>query len=293
MKPARFDYARPDSLEGAIALLAAHGGDAKVIAGGQSLMPMLNFRLAAPRVLIDIGRIAGLNQISAGNDGVRLGALVRWRDIERHPTLATAHPLLVEAIGHVAHYQIRNRGTVGGSLAHADPAAETPGLAVTCEAQIVVVGSAGRRAILAADFFVGALMTALEPDEVIVEVRLPPWPKERRFAFEEFSRRKGDFALAGVAVFYDLDGQGRAIDPHIGAIGVTSRPVRLEAAEAALAGRAVDEAAILTAAALADDSLDVADDIHAPADYRAALLKVLLERALRRAARLPDAGQTQ
>jgi aerobic carbon-monoxide dehydrogenase medium subunit len=244
-------------------------------------------------MLIDIGRIAGLNHISLGTDGVRLGALVRWRDIERHPTLATMHPLLVEAIGHVAHYQIRNRGTVGGSLAHADPAAEMPGIAVTCDAQIDVVGRAGQRTVAAADFFVGALMTTLEPDEVIVDVRLPPWPPERRFAFEEFSRRKGDFALAAVAAFYDLDGQGRAIDPHIGAIGVTSRPVRLKAAEAALAGRAVDEASILAVAAVADDRLDVADDIHAPADYRAALLKVLLERALRRAARLPDPWQTQ
>jgi carbon-monoxide dehydrogenase medium subunit len=292
MKPAPFDYARPDSLESAIALLAAHGGEAKVIAGSQSLMPMLNFRLTAPRVLVDIGRIADLSHVSIGPEGVRLGALVRWRDIERHPTLATIHPLLVEAIGHVAHYQIRNRGTVGGSLAHADPAAEMPGIAITCDAQIVVVGRAGQRTIAAADFFVGALMTALGPDEVIVEVQLPPWPSERRFAFEEFSRRKGDFALAGVAVFYDLDGHGNAIDPHIGAIGVTSRPVRLKAAEASLAGRAVDDAAILAVAALADDSLDVADDIHAPADYRRALLQVLLERALRRAARLPDTGQT-
>ncbi len=293
MKPPRFDYARPDSLDGAITLLAAHGGDAKVIAGGQSLMPMLNFRLLAPRLLVDIARIADLNHISVGADGVRLGALVRWRDIERHPTLRTVHPLLVEAIGHVAHYQIRNRGTVGGSLAHADPAAELPGIAVTCEAQIIVVGSAGRRAISAADFFLGALTTALEPDEVIVDVRLPRWPLERRFAFEEFSRRKGDFALAGVTVFYDLDGRGHVIDPHIGAIGVTNRPVRLSAAEAALAGRAIDEAAILAAAAVADDGLDVSEDIHAPADYRRALLKVLLERALRRAARLPDPGQTQ
>jgi carbon-monoxide dehydrogenase medium subunit len=293
MKPPRFDYARPDSLAGAIALLAAHNGDAKVIAGGQSLMPMLNFRLTSPRLLVDIARIANLNHISVGADGVRLGALVRWRDIERHPTLASMHPLLVDAIGHVAHYQIRNRGTVGGSLAHADPAAEMPGLAVTCDAQIVVVGPAGQRTIAAAEFFVGALMTMLEPDEVIVEVRLPPWPGERRFAFEEFSRRKGDFALAGVAVFYDLDGQGRALDPHIGAIGVTSRPVRLKTAEAALAGRTVDEATILAVAALADDGLDVAEDIHAPADYRSALLQVLLERALRRAARLPDPGQTQ
>jgi aerobic carbon-monoxide dehydrogenase medium subunit len=293
MKPARFDYVRPASLGDAVTLLAAHGGEAKVLAGGQSLMPVLNFRLAAPRVLVDIGRIPGLNRISVGADGVSLGALVRWRDIEQHPALAAAHPLLAEAIGHVAHYQIRNRGTVGGSIAHADPAAEMPGIAVACDAQIVVTGSGGQRTIAAADFFVGALTTVLAPDEVIVEVRLPPWPASRRFAFEEFSRRKGDFALAGVAVFYDLDTQGRAVDPHIGAIGVTSRPVRLKAAEAALAGKAIDDAAIQAAAAVADEGLDVSEDIHAPADYRRALLKVLLERALRRAAHRADAGQLQ
>ncbi|HEX3442943.1 MAG TPA: xanthine dehydrogenase family protein subunit M [Pseudolabrys sp.] len=292
MKPASFEYTRPDSLDDAIALLAEHDGDAKVIAGGQSLMPMMNFRLASPRMLVDIGRIADLNRIVIASDGVRLGALVRWRDIERHPTLRTSHPLLAAAIDHVAHYQIRNRGTVGGSIAHADPAAEMPGVAVACDAEIIVAGSAGQRTIAAADFFTGALTTILQPDEIIIEVRLPAWPAGRRAAFEEFSRRKGDFALAGVAAFYDLDREGRVVDPHLAAIGVASFPVRLKAAEAALAGRPIDAIAIQTAAVVADEGLDISEDIHAPADYRRALLKVLLERALHRAAGLPASGQT-
>src|SRR5207248_4872203 len=141
-------------------------------------------------------------------DGVHLGARVRWRDIEDDKRLRTAHPLLVEAISHVAHYQIRNRGTVGGSLAHADPAAEMPGIAVTCDAQIVVAGPKGTRTVAAGQFFTGALSTVLADDELIVEVRLPAWPRQRRWAFEEFSRRRGDFALASVAVFYDSDGAG-------------------------------------------------------------------------------------
>ena len=169
MKPAKFDYARPESLDDAIALMATHLGEAKVIAGGQSLMPMLAFRLSAPRILIDIGRIPNLNRINIGADGIHLGALVRWCDIERNTRLATAHPLLSEAVRHVAHYQIRNRGTVGGSLAHADPAAEIPGIAVACDAQISVAGITGRRNIAAADFFTGPLSTLLQPDELITE----------------------------------------------------------------------------------------------------------------------------
>src|SRR6476660_7717394 len=173
MKASRFDYFRPTRLEDAIALLAEHGREAKAIAGGQSLVPMMAFRLAAPRFLVDIGRIPGLNRIAADHDAVRIGALVRWRDIERSPELQVAHPLLVEAVRHIAHYQIRNRGTVGGSLAHADPAAEMPGIAITCDAKIVVTGRQGQRVIQAADFFVDSLTTALLPDEVIVSVRLP------------------------------------------------------------------------------------------------------------------------
>src|SRR5919109_1319167 len=179
MKLPPLEYACPTSLSEAIALLASRDGDAKAIAGGQSLMPMLAFRMAAPTLLVDLRKLSHLREIKISAEGVRLGALVRWRDIEDDARLAAAHPLLKAAVAHVAHYQIRNRGTVGGSIAHADPAAEMPGIAVTCEAEITVVGTSGARAIKAADFFTGALTTALAPDEIIVEVRLPAWPVRR------------------------------------------------------------------------------------------------------------------
>jgi carbon-monoxide dehydrogenase medium subunit len=285
MKPPPFDYARAGSVEEAVALLAKHGDTAKIIAGGQSLMPMLAFRMAVPKLLVDIGSIAKLRGIDIDDRGVALGALVRWCDIERNEALAQAQPLLVEAIKHVAHYQIRNRGTVGGSLAHADPAAEFPGIAVACEAEINVVGLNGPRTILAKDFFLDSLTTALAPDEVIVSVRLPPWKRGRRWGFEEFARRRGDFALAGVALFYDLE-QNRAVEPRVAAIGIGTRPVRLSAVERIIRGRAVDSTTIREAVAAGTESIDPPGDIHAPGDYRRALVGVLLERALVKASGL-------
>lgn len=280
MKPRPFSYARPATLEDAVALLAAGEGEAKAIAGGQSLMPMLAFRVATPKLLVDIGRIPGLNRIEIDATGVRLGALVRWCDVERHPALAKAHPLLVAAIRHVAHYQIRNRGTIGGSLAHADPAAELPGIAVTCDAEITAIGRKGRRTIAATDFFTGTLTTTLDYDELILEVRLPAWRVSRYWAFEEFARRRGDFALAGVALFYDLDATGRICEPHVGAIGVADRPIRLAEVERLIAGRVPDERLAHEVAACAAETVDPQDDIHAPAAYRRALLGVLTRRAL-------------
>jgi CO/xanthine dehydrogenase FAD-binding subunit len=285
MKPSQFEYARASSVEEAVSLLAQHRDDAKVIAGGQSLMPMLAFRVASPKLLVDIGRIATLRRITVDERGVALGALVRWVDIERHLALAQAHPLLSEAVKHVAHYQIRNRGTVGGSLAHADPAAEMPGIACVCDAEIEIVGPNGRRSFPATEFFTGPLTTTLAPDEIIIAIRFPAWKQNRRWAFHEFARRRGDFALAGVALFYDAD-QGRTVEPHVAAIGVGDTPVRLTAVERVLAGRPIDAAAIADAAAAARDSVDPPGDIHAPGDYRRALLGVLLERALARAAGL-------
>ncbi len=289
MKPAFFDYVRPGTLAEAIALLAQHG-DAQPIAGGQSLMPMLAFRVVAPRLLVDINKIPELGRISIEDGHVSLGALVRWRDIERDRRLFDAHPLLCAAIAHVAHYQIRNRGTVGGSLAHADPAAEMPGIAVTCEAQIEIAGSAGRRVVKAADFFEGALTTALRPGELIVSVRLPAWKPGRRWAFEEFARRRGDFALAGIALFYDQDAAGRVETIRIGAIGSGDTPLRLHAVEEMLRGRIIDPSAIREASALSARTVTPPDDIHAPSDYRRALLSTLLERALARAADLAPEG---
>ena len=199
MKLPPFDYACPTTLPEAVQLLASRDGDAKAIAGGQSLMPMLAFRLAHPTLLVDLRKLADLRGIRISEKGVTLGAMVRWRDIEDDERLDTAHPLLKAAIAHVAHYQIRNRGTVGGSIAHADPAAEMPGIAMTCDAEIAVVGKSGARVYQAADFFQGALTTALAPDEIIVEIRLPAWPTGRRWGFQEFARRRGDFAMAAAA----------------------------------------------------------------------------------------------
>jgi carbon-monoxide dehydrogenase medium subunit len=278
MKPAPFQYRAPDTLEEAVALLAADP-EARPIAGGQSLMPVLAFRLATPSLLVDLKRLRGLDRIEVGAEAVRLGAKVRWRDIEAESRLVAAHPLLREAVTHIAHYQIRNRGTVGGSLAHADPAAELPGIAVACD-----VGAAGARTIPAAAFFTGPLETALRPGELITELRLPPWPAARRWAFREFARRPGDFALAGVALFYDEDGEGRARGMHLGVFGACRRPHRLASVEAMLEGRTVDEAAIAAAAKAAAAAVDPPQDLHADAEYRRALVATLLERALRAAA---------
>ena len=284
MKLPPFDYACPETLSEAVQLLASCDGDAKALAGGQSLMPMLAFRLAQPALLVDLRKLAELRKIRISADGVALGAMTRWRDIEDDARLVSAHPLLKAAVAHVAHYQIRNRGTVGGSIAHADPAAEMPGIAMTCEAEIAVIGRSGPRVIKAADFFQGALTTALTADEIIVEVRLPAWPARRRWGFQEFARRRGDFALAAAAVFYDPDENGMASNAHVGVIGVADRPLRLAAVEAELDGQAIDEATIAKAEAAAAAAVDPQDDIHASAAYRRALTGTMVERALKAAA---------
>jgi carbon-monoxide dehydrogenase medium subunit len=278
MKLPAFEYACPATLAEAVALLASRDGDAKALAGGQSLVPMMAFRVASPSLLVDLRKL-DLRRIEIAN-GVRLGAMVRWRDILDDARLDAAHPLLKAAIGHVAHYQIRNRGTVGGSIAHADPAAEMPGIAVTCEAEIAVVGAAGARVIPAQDFFIAPLVTALAADEIIAEIRLPAWPAKRRWGFQEFSRRRGDFAMAAAAVFYDVDDAGLAHNVHIGAIGVGDRPLRLAAAEAEVNGKAVDVAISERAGVAASAAVNPPDDIHASGAYRRSLLGTLVERAL-------------
>jgi carbon-monoxide dehydrogenase medium subunit len=283
MKLPPFEYACPTELSEAVALLAARNGDAKLIAGGQSLVPMLAFRLAAPTLLVDLRKLPELRRIKISSNGVVLGSMVRWCDIQADARLRTAHPLLVAAVAHVAHYQIRNRGTIGGSIAHADPSAEMPGIALTCEAEIATVGMAGPRVIKAADFFVGPLMTLLEPDEIIVEIRLPAWPAQRRWGFQEFARRRGDFAMAAAAIWYDQDDGGKARNAHVGVVGVGDRPQRLPAVEAVLNGRLIDETTIAQAEAVAAAAVDPQTDIHASADYRRALVGTMVERALKSA----------
>jgi aerobic carbon-monoxide dehydrogenase medium subunit len=280
MKPPAFEYSCPTTLAEAISILAEGDGDAKIIAGGQSLMPLLAFRVAAPKRLVDLRKLPDLDQIRIDADGIRLGARVRWRDIEKDARLRTAHPLLVAAVSHVAHYQIRNRGTVGGSVAHADPAAEMPGIAVACDAEIVAVGKAGTRVIAADEFFISALTTALTPDEVITEIRLPAWPAARKWGFQEFARRRGDFAMAAAAVFYDQDARGRAVNAHVGVIGVGDRPARLASVEAVLNGSIVDAEVIAAAGRATSAAVDPPEDIHASAAYRRSLVGTMVERAL-------------
>jgi carbon-monoxide dehydrogenase medium subunit len=286
MKLPAFEYACPATLAEAVALLGSRE-EAKALAGGQSLVPMMAFRIASPSLLVDLRKLSDLRQITIDASGVRLGAMVRWRDIEDEARLNAAHPLLKAAVSHVAHYQIRNRGTVGGSIAHADPAAEIPGIAVTCDAEIAVTGRAGPRVIRADDFFIAPLTTALAADEIITEIRLPPWPAQRRWGFREFSRRRGDFAMAAAAVYFDVDDAGKARNTHIGAIGIGDRPVRLAAAEAEVDGKVVDVAASERAGRAASASVNPQSDIHASGAYRKSLVGTMVERALQSAAGLP------
>jgi carbon-monoxide dehydrogenase medium subunit len=283
MKPAPFDYQAPGTLRDAIDLLVANP-DAAVIAGGQSLMPVLAFRLATPSLLVDLRRLPGLGNIAVGDDGVRFGALVRWRDIENDQRLVSAHPLLRAAIAHVAHYQIRNRGTVGGSLAHADPAAELPGVAVTCDGEITLFGPAGSRTVRAGDFFTGPLSTLRQPDEIITELHLSNWPSGRRWAFRKYARRHGDFALAGILLFYDEDREGVLSNAHLGVIGACSRPHRLTGVETLLNGHAIDDGLIRQVASAAAEEVDPPDDLRGDAAYRRGLVATLIERGLRTAA---------
>jgi carbon-monoxide dehydrogenase medium subunit len=281
MKPAPFEYARPGTLAEALSLIAED--NVKPIAGGQSLVPLLALRMTAPSLLVDISRLSELRGIDIEPQGIRIGALTRWCDILNHPQLAAHHPLLVEAIGHVAHYQIRNRGTVGGSCAHADPSAEMPAVAVTCEAQFEIASLRGTRIVPAEEFFLGILTTTLEPDELLIAIRLPPWPAGRRYAFQEFARRTGDFAIAGCALFWDQDGD-RCINPHVGVFGVADTALRLPTVEAVLSNYPVTPDLVAKAAELAQQAIVPHGDLHAPAAYRSSLMRVMVERALSSAA---------
>jgi carbon-monoxide dehydrogenase medium subunit len=265
-------------------MLTQHGDDCKILAGGQSLVPILNFRLAAPEVLVDINDIAGLDYITVTDDGLTLGALTRWHQIETSAQVASVNPLLAEAVRHIAHYQIRNRGTWAGSSVHADPAAEFPAVALACGAEFKLASARGERVIAAADFFVDALTTAIEPDEILVAVRFPRWPDGRRWAFEEFAVRQGDFALAGiVAIVDELAGRHAC---RLVCFGVGPRQSRLNAAEQIIESEGLTRTTIDRAAQAAAKEVDAQGDIHATADYRRALLEELTRRALCRIAGL-------
>lgn len=293
MKLPPLQYVRASSVSEAVDLLVQGAGDAHILAGGQSLIPVLAFRLAAPAVLVDIGGIADLKRIDITDETVTLGALVRWADIERSTALKAHMPLLPAVMAHVAHYQIRNRGTVGGSLAHCDPAAEMPGLAVTCDGTIILEGASGRREAPAVDVLTGALAAEIAEDEMIVALRFPRWRPGHCWGFAEFARRQGDFAMAGIIAHFDRDADGAARDVHIGVIGATDRPTRLPRAEAALEGRVPDAAAIGKACRAVEDEVEPPEDIHASAAYRRALAGVMANQALRQAVGLPATANGQ
>lgn len=281
MKPPLFDYRAPTSVAEAVGLLAELGPDARPLAGGQSLVPLLNFRLARPGALVDLNRIPSLQELTVGPRSVEVGAMVRTARLVAD-NVATASPLLAAAARLVGHPQIRTRGTVGGSIAHADPAAELPAAALLLGATVRLEGPRGRRDIAAADFFHGLLWTACEPDELVVAVSFPRLEPGTGWSFVEFSRRPGDFALAGVGVTLTVDGS-RLASVSVVAFGVGGTPVRAERAEAALVGRPVNASSLAAASEAIVDEVAPSDSLHGSSAYRRHLTGVLLERAVREA----------
>lgn len=284
MKPAAFTYRRPETVEEAVAALADAGGDARPLAGGQSLVPAMNFRLATPGVLVDLNRIPEMDFVRREDGELRIGAMTRQREAETSPLVAEAAPLMVEALGHVGHPQIRNRGTVGGSLAHGDPAAELPAVLLTLEGRCRLVGPDGERWVDAEDFYTVLFGTACEEDELLVEVALPEAPARSGHAFEEAARRDGDFALAGVAARLELDDEGRCSGVGLGLAGLGPVPARAREAERLLEGEAPEAGALEAAAGRLAEEVDPPGDMHASAAYRRRLARVLAGRALGRAA---------
>jgi carbon-monoxide dehydrogenase medium subunit len=288
MKPAAFDYHRPDTVAEALDLLARLD-DAKIIAGGQSLMAMMNFRYVTPEHLIDINRIAALADITEADGGLRIGAMVRQRDAQDSPLLRERAPLMIEALDLIGHLQTRNRGTIGGSLAHLDPAAELPAVFSAHDAVLHVASAAGARAVPIGDWSQGFMTPNLRPDELLVAITHPPWPAGHGHAFLEMARRHGDFALAGAAVLIALDEQGNIARAAIALTGIDMGPVRLGAAEAMLAGQ-TPGAEIFKAAAQCADQVAGIEDVHASRDYRRRLAVVYTRRALELACRRAAQG---
>jgi aerobic carbon-monoxide dehydrogenase medium subunit len=288
LKPPPFEYHAPDTIDEALALLAEHGDEAKPLAGGQSLIPVLNFRLARPAVLVDLNRIAGLGEIAELDGGIGIGALVRQRAAERSALVQQRAPLLAAALPHVAHPQIRTRGTIGGSLAHADPAAELPAVMLALEATFTLRRSTAERRLSAASFFTGLFATALEPDELLVAVAVPATPARGGWAFAEVARRHGDYALLGVAAHVQLDGAGTCSGARLAYVNAGPGPQRARAAEALLAGERPTAALFAAVAEAAAGELKPGTDVHASAAYRRQLARVLTRRVLARAVEQAD-----
>jgi aerobic carbon-monoxide dehydrogenase medium subunit len=281
MKPPRFDYHAPRSIDEAVALLARYGGDAKPLAGGQSLVPLLNFRLARPAALIDLNRIPELAGIREVDGHVAFGAMTRQRTVEFSPIVTRALPLLAEATRWVGHLPIRSRGTIGGSIAHADPSAEYPAVFTALEGTVVVRGQKGERVLKPAELFETYLTTSLAPDELLTEVRLPAMPSGAGWAFEEFARRHGDFAIVGIAAALWRSGGGWTV--RLVTAGAGPVPARLRGAEEIVEREGVGDKTVAAAAARAAELVQPDSDLHASADYRRNLTRVLTARALKNA----------
>jgi CO/xanthine dehydrogenase FAD-binding subunit len=279
MKPAAFDYVVADSVDMAVTSLASAGGDAKIIAGGQSLVPMLNFRLLRPSILIDINRIPGLAFIKETENDIRVGALIRHYELETSPIIAHHFPVLSCAMTHVGHLAIRNRGTIGGSLSHADPAAELPMMALLLDAKLCIASKAGRRTVAARDFFLAALTVDLASDDVVTEVVLPKLPPSTGWGFEEVARRSGDFALAAVAATLTVSA-GAIAQARIAVTGVGPISMRVLAAEAFLNGQTLEPGLIDRVIAAVRGAIEPESDLHASSDYRRHLAGVLAGRAV-------------
>ena len=287
MKPAPFDYHAPDTRNEALALLERYAGDAKPLAGGQSLIPAMNFRLATPAVLVDLNRLSDLSYIRMDGDVLRIGAMTRHREVERSEEVHRVAPLLSAAMPFIAHVAIRTRGTIGGSLAHADPAAELPAVLLALDATVRLESVRGTRVVRAADFFTGLFETVLEPGELVTEIQIPPDRQNGSrvgTAFAEFSRRHGDFALAGVAARVTVDDAGRCTSARVALFGVGDRPMTAASAARVLEEQAVTPDVIRAAAsATAENDIDPTSDIHASSRYRRHLAGVLTRRVLERA----------
>ncbi len=283
MKPAPFDYHAPTELGEALAILAEHGDDAKLLAGGQSLMPMMNMRLATPQVVVDINRIAGLDGIvSSSEGGLSIGAMARQRTIERSAEVRQCNPLLADAMPWIGHFQIRNRGTIGGSVVHADPAAELPAVLVALEAELVLNNAERERVVPADAFFETFLTTATEPDEILTEIRLPAW-SAWGWDIQEVSRRQGDFALVGSVAMVQVDDAHTCQAARLVLFGVGETPVRVHDAESRLLGQQLDDALLQEVTEIVADALEPEGDIHASAIYRKEVGGVMARRTLQQA----------
>jgi CO/xanthine dehydrogenase FAD-binding subunit len=281
MKPARFDYVAPATVDAAIEALRAAKGEGRILAGGQSLLPLLNFRMARPAVLVDLNGIKELSFIELRGDRLAIGALTRHREIEQSPLIASKLPVMAAAMRHVAHLAIRNRGTIGGSLSHADPAAELPMLSLFYSAELHVQGPEGRRTIAAEDFFVDALTNCLAPEEIVVEIEFPMLQHDG-WAFEEVARRFGDFALASIAVSVRRSGT-RMDDARVAVMGVADTPLRLRQVEGKLGAIGIDDRTPDRFAEFVTSSVSANGDLHASAEYRQHLLGQLARRAMQTA----------